>query len=375
MGKPKVRPEWVPPFGGDEFASSVLEPASVSDSNYNFLKTVPKNISKKTELTISDYVREIRSGSRTILAKAITLIESNSHKHKEKAAKLLNELLPFSGNSIRIGITGAPGAGKSTFIETFGTYLCSLGHKLAVLVIDPSSNRSKGSILGDKTRMEELTRNDNAFIRPSPSGGTLGGVAAKTRESIIVCEAAGYDVILIETIGVGQSEIAARSMVDFFLLILLPGEGDELQGIKKGSVELSDLIVINKADGDNIQLAEITRHHYELALHYTLPATDGWNTPVLTSSAKEGRGFEDIWNSVLEYEKNTKKNGNFQKRRNEQALDYFKTYLSDMIRENFYSHPEIKSNLKTFEQSVLNGKLNASLAAQKIFELFKKGSS
>ncbi len=371
MGKDKVKPEWAPPASGDEFASSVLEPVSVTDSNYNFIKKAQKNPSKKAELSVSDYVSGIRSGNRTILAKAITLVESNSHRHKEKAALLLNELLPFSGNSIRIGITGAPGAGKSTFIETFGNYLCSLGHKLAVLAIDPSSNRSKGSILGDKTRMEVLTRNENAYIRPSPSGGTLGGVAAKTRESLIVCEAAGYDVILIETIGVGQSEIAARSMVDFFLLILLPGEGDELQGIKKGSVELSDLIVINKADGDHVQLAEITRHHYELALHYTLPATEGWNTPVLTSSAKEGRGFEEIWDSVLEYEKSTKKNGTFQKRRNEQALDYFKSYLTDMIRENFYTHPAVKSNIKNIELSVLNGKLNPSLAAQKLFEFFR----
>ena len=334
--------------------------------------------SNKTQLKINEFVEGVLSGNRTILARAITLIESNSEKHTAKAQQLLQKLISHSvsGSSkksegtIRIGITGAPGAGKSTFIDTFGTYLCELGHKVAVLAVDPSSSLSKGSILGDKTRMENLSRHPNAFIRPSPSGGTLGGVEKKTRESVILCETAGFDIIIIETIGVGQSEIAVRSMVDFFLLLLLPGGGDELQGIKKGSVELADAIVVNKADGDNLRLAESTKKAYEMGVHYLQPATEGWFTRLLTVSSINNAGIEDVWKVIEEFTSQTKTSGIFQTRRNSQLLDWTHSMLNEHLKSIFYGNDKIKKILPSIEKSVLSNELTPVNAVKELLGIF-----
>lgn len=324
----------------------------------------------KKQYSIKEYAAGIKDCDITILARAITLIESNLPKHIDKAQQLLKELIPFSGNSIRIGITGAPGAGKSTFIEALGTSLCNQGNKVAVLAVDPSSNRSKGSILGDKTRMEELSQCKNAFIRPSPSGGTLGGVAKKTKETILLCEAAGFNIILIETIGVGQSEITVRSMSDMFCLILLPGGGDELQGIKKGAVELSDLIVVNKADGDNALLAAQTRSQYEMAIHYVAPATEGWNTKVLTCSALKSVGITDVWDTVNEYIKNTKESGMFDLRRKEQLLQWVYNMVEEQLKTNFYNHPEVMKIQPQIEKDVLESVLTPTTAVNELLKRF-----
>lgn len=322
-------------------------------------------------MKVKDYIKGVRTGDRTTLARTITLMESNTAYHIEQAQEVLKELLPFTGKSIRIGITGAPGAGKSTFIESFGNYLCDCEHKVAVLAIDPSSSLSKGSILGDKTRMELLSRKENAFIRPSPSGGTLGGVARKTRESMLVCEAAGYNIILIETIGVGQSEIAVRSMVDFMLLLLLPGGGDELQGIKKGSVELADLLAINKADGDNINQAGVTQKNYQNALHLLTPYTDGWYPQVYLCSALKNTGMPEIWENIQEFTKFTKESGNFDKRRSKQMLDWLHTMLDENIRSRFYNHPEISKSLPLIEKSVLSGCLTPVNAVNELLSKYR----
>ena len=290
------RPEWVPENGGKEFASRVVRgresqhdgmPGKAADRSR---KSVPRR-----QLTIDDYVKGVLERDRTILARTITLIESNSEKHFEMGQEVLRQLLPYTGNSLRIGITGVPGAGKSCFIEALGCKLMEDNYHLAVLAVDPSSSLSKGSVLGDKTRMEKLSRHKNSFIRPSPSGGKLGGVTRKTRETTLICEAAGYGVIFIETVGVGQNEITVRSMVDFFLLLKISGAGDELQGIKKGIIELADAILINKADGDNLKRAEIARRDFANALHYLKSPTAGWTPEVLTCSALTGDGIDTVW--------------------------------------------------------------------------------
>lgn len=333
------------------------------------------------KLNLKDYVDGVLSGNRSMLARAITLIESSSPAHIEDAQKVLQQLISHtkkqkqkngSDLSIRIGITGAPGAGKSTFIDSFGTYLCDKGHKVAVLAVDPSSSLSKGSILGDKTRMENLSKHPNAFIRPSPSGGTLGGVAKNTRESIIICEAAGFDIIIVETIGVGQSEIAVRSMVDFFLLLLLPGGGDELQGIKKGSVELADAIVVNKADGDNVNLANITKSAYEQSVHYLQPATPGWMTGLFTVSAINNVGIDSIWLTIEEFVKLTKNSGEFDKRRNSQLLEWTHAMLNDQLKSMFYNNEAIKKKIKETESMILNGKITPVNAVTELLEKFLK---
>ena len=274
------RPDWVPENAGDEFAIKIIKGVESTDK-----KESQNRFVKRKKLTVDDYVNGILKHDRTILARTITLIESNSPKHISLAQEVIKRLLPHTGESIRIGITGVPGAGKSTFIESFGNYLIEKNFKVAVLAIDPSSSITKGSVLGDKTRMETLSRNENCFIRPSPSSGILGGVTRKTRETTLICEAAGFDVILIETVGVGQNEITVRSMVDFFLLMKIAGAGDELQGIKKGVIELADAIFINKADGDNKLRADIAREEFSRALHYLKSPTDGWTPKVITGSA------------------------------------------------------------------------------------------
>lgn len=326
------------------------------------------SIKSKKKLTLEDYIKGIIDSDISILARAITLIESNLLSDFHLAQELLNRVLHLMGNSIRIGITGAPGVGKSTFIDRFGYHLCNLNHKVAVLAIDPSSSISKGSILGDKTRMELLSQHPNSFIRPSPSGGTLGGVARKTRESLLICEASGFDVIIVETIGVGQSEIAVRSMVDFFLLLISPGGGDELQGFKKGSVEIADAIVVNKADKDNIKLAELTQKEYMQALHYLNPPTEGWGTKVYIASALENRGISELWEVVNNFVRVTKENGVFQRRRNQQSLDWLHSLIREHLLDTFYKNYKIQQILPTIEKEVFAQRLTPTKAVEIIFK-------
>jgi LAO/AO transport system kinase len=291
------------------------------------------------------YIQGVLDANRLMLSRTITLIESSLPAHQEMAGKIIEKLLPHTGKALRLGITGVPGAGKSTFIESFGTMLTGQGHRVAVLAIDPSSTRSGGSVLGDKTRMLELSVNENAFIRPSPSGGTLGGVARKTRETMLACEAAGFDVIIIETVGVGQSETAVASMVDFFLVLMIAGAGDELQGIKKGILEVADTIVINKADGDNITRAERARREYEAALHILTPGSANWTPQVLTCSSLKNTGLLEIWETVNRHRSALQASGEFEQKRREQALDWMYFLLEEGLKSWFYQHPQIAARL------------------------------
>jgi LAO/AO transport system kinase len=327
---------------------------------------------KRRRLKVEDYVQGVLEKNRTILAQAITLVESNLEGHMKMAQEVLQRLQPHTGRSIRIGITGVPGAGKSTFIEAFGLMLCEKGHRVAVLAIDPSSTLSKGSILGDKTRMEKLSKHPDAYIRPSASGGTLGGVARKTRESMLVCEAAGFDVILIETVGVGQSEVAVRSMVDFFLLVTLTGAGDDLQGIKKGIIELADAILINKADGDNQIKAMAAKMEFNRVLHYLHPATEGWTTQAYTCSALYGNGMEEIWEVIREFQKVTTASGIFHRRRQQQTLDWIYTMIDEYLRTRFFQHQIIQSILPQIEKEVLSGRESATQAFKRLVHLFEE---
>ncbi|MGF2617003.1 methylmalonyl Co-A mutase-associated GTPase MeaB [Rossellomorea vietnamensis] len=321
---------------------------------------------------IEELTQGVRSGNRRDLAKAITLIESNSQEHFQRGQELLKDLTPYTGKSIRIGITGVPGAGKSTFIETFGESLCEQGYKVAVLAVDPSSTVTGGSILGDKTRMENLSRNPNAFVRPSPSGGVLGGVHRKTRETMLLCEAAGYDVILVETVGVGQSEVIVRGMVDFFMLLVITGAGDELQGMKKGIMELADLIVVNKADGDNLPAAEKTRREYKGILHFLQPATKGWETQAVTCSALHGKGIGDIWQTISDFQTETKESGVFSVRRKSQTKEWLHSMISDRVLNSFFHDPDIRSSFPDIEAEVITGSKTASQAVETLMELYKK---
>ncbi|EMT47228.1 MULTISPECIES: methylmalonyl Co-A mutase-associated GTPase MeaB [Anoxybacillus] len=327
---------------------------------------------KRKERSVEEYVTGVLNNDRTILAQAITLIESHAAKHTEKAQRILHELLPHVGQSIRIGITGVPGAGKSTFIEAFGQFLCDKGHRVAVLAVDPSSSLTGGSILGDKTRMENLARHPRAFIRPSPSGGTLGGVHRKTRETMLLCEAAGYDIIIVETVGVGQSEVAVRGMVDFFLLLALTGAGDELQGMKKGMMELVDAIVINKADGDNKAKAELAKEEYNQILHYLRHATKGWETKAYTCSSLYGEGIEQIWEAIEQFVRTTKQSGVFAERRKEQMKDWLHTMIKDYLHIRFFHHPAVQQQLPNIEQEVMEGKQPVTMAAQQLIRLYEQ---
>ena len=319
-------------------------------------------------LLADEYVEGIRAGNRTVLSKAITLVESALPKHQSIAQEVIEKCLPYTGNSIRMGITGVPGVGKSTFIEALGSYLTSAGHKLAVLAIDPSSEKTKGSILGDKTRMEKLASDKNAFIRPSPSAGSLGGVARKTKEIITLCEAAGFDTIIVETVGVGQSETAVHSMVDFFLLLMLAGAGDELQGIKRGIMEMADALVINKADGDNIPKAELARQEYLNALHLFPPAESGWIPTVKTCSSLNNTGITEVWEEVLNYIRLTEDSGYFLKRRQQQELRIFFESIGERLKNNFYNDPDVKSQLDTYKANILQGKVSAYQAGNALLE-------
>ncbi|MBW1698048.1 MAG: methylmalonyl Co-A mutase-associated GTPase MeaB [Deltaproteobacteria bacterium] len=301
------------------------------------------------------YVSGVLEGNRRMLAKTITLIESALPEHRALARTILDQLLPYTGKSIRLGITGVPGVGKSTFIESLGMMLVEKGHQVAVLAVDPSSTRSGGSVMADKTRMEKLSVHPSAYIRPSPSGGTLGGVARTTRETMLVCEAAGFDVLIVETMGVGQSEIKVASMVDFFLVLMLAGAGDELQGIKKGVLEMADALAINKADGQNIQNAQKAREAYETALSLLRPSSASWKPPVLICSALEMSGIEDIWNTVLEHRKRLAATGEFKEKRRRQALEWMWSIVEEGLKERFYQHPDIKRILKKVTKEVEKG--------------------
>ena len=313
-----------------------------------------------------DYVQGVLKGDRRVLAKTITMIESALDHHKDIARTIVDQLLPHAGKAVRLGITGVPGVGKSTFIESFGMALIRQGHKVAVLAVDPSSTRSGGSIMADKTRMEQLAVQADAFIRPSPSGGTLGGVARKTRESMLVCEAAGFDVMIVETVGVGQSETAVASMVDFFLVLMLAGAGDELQGIKKGVLELADAIAITKADGDNVDKALQAARAYASALHLLSPASDHWQPPVLTCSAVSMEGVDLIWDTVLEHRQKMRASGEFDIKRRGQALDWLHALVDDGLKERFMRHPKIRQHLPRYQRDVARGDTSPTVAAQEL---------
>lgn len=321
-------------------------------------------------LTEEEYVNGIKAGNTTILSQAITLVESSLPEHRELAQKIISRCIHFATDSMRIGITGVPGAGKSTFIEAFGSLITNKGHKLAVLAIDPSSEKSKGSILGDKTRMETLCNDPNAFIRPSPSSGSLGGVARKTRESIILCEAAGYDVIFIETVGVGQSETAVHSMSDFFLLLMLAGAGDELQGIKRGIMEMSDLIAITKSDGNNREKATLARALYKNALHLFPPTDSGWEPTAVTTSSVTREGLEDVLEIIHKYFELTRANGYYLHKRREQSRYWMYETIQEDLRNRFYENEVVKSNLEHYENMVLEGKLSSFAAAGELIEKY-----
>ena len=317
-----------------------------------------------------ELVEGVRSGNRTLLGQAITLIESNAPKHAPLAEEVVRQVLPHTGRSIRVGITGVPGAGKSTFIEALGCMLCADGKRVAVLAVDPSSTLSRGSILGDKTRMEMLCREENCFIRPSPSSGTLGGVTRKSRETMLLCEAAGYDVILVETVGVGQSEITVRSMVDFFLVLLIAGAGDELQGIKKGIIELADTLLVTKADGSNLQRTEAARIEFARVLHYLTSATPGWHPQVLTCSSLENKGIREAWEVVEQFRDTTKQSGLFEEHRRRQTLDWMEDMLSQQLWHDFTSNPGTLAQWPLIERDVLEGKLSATSAVKQLFNAY-----
>lgn len=325
---------------------------------------------KKKRLSEEEYVQGILNQDRIILSKAITLVESKLQEDSELAELLLQRILPHTGNSLRIGITGVPGAGKSTFIEAFGKILTARGKKIAVLTVDPSSRRTQGSILGDKTRMEKLANDSNVFVRPSASGKFPGGVHAKTRESILFCEAAGFDVIIVETVGVGQSETAVKGITDFFLLLMLAGAGDELQGIKRGIMEAADAIAINKVDGDNVKQGRLAQRQYQHALHAFSPNASGWRPKVMTCSAINDEGIDDIWSLICNYEKMMKANGVFKINRQQQNLQWMRDMIFHHLQNDFFAHERVKSNIDELSIQVETGQMPATTAAKKLLDLF-----
>jgi LAO/AO transport system kinase len=315
------------------------------------------------------YIDGVLAGDRRVLSKTITLIESALPAHQEVARQILGTLLPKTGNAVRLGITGVPGVGKSTFIESFGVMLVEKGHRVAVLAVDPSSARSGGSLMADKTRMERLSQRPEAFIRPSPSGGTLGGVARKTRETMLVCEAAGFDVVIVETVGVGQSETAVASMVDFFLVLLLAGAGDELQGLKKGILEMADALAVNKADGDNLVRAQRAAKVYELALQLLQPNSPRWTPPVLTCSALDMSGIGVIWDTVLKHRDVFGPSGELEERRRQQAVDWMWSLIEEGLKDRFARQPEVRRQLPRIRHEVERGALAATTAAERLLFL------
>lgn len=324
----------------------------------------------KKRLSIQEYTDGITAGNRMILSRAITLIESNLPKDKQLAQDVLESILPHTGQAIRIGITGVPGVGKSTFIETFGKYLTSLNKKIAILAIDPSSQLTKGSILGDKTRMEELAHEPLAYIRPSPTGTSLGGVTYKTRETMLLCEAAGFEVVIVETVGVGQSETYVHGMVDFFLLLMLAGAGDELQGIKKGIMEMADLIAITKADSGNELQANLAKNEYESALHTFPPNGSGWFPEVVVCSATEKKGIAEIWSMVEKHREMLRKNGRFVENRKNQNLAWMHDYIKQALTQNFYTNQNVSNKIKDIQKDVSEGKKLPIQAGLELLEVF-----
>ena len=374
MTKKHHKPDWVPDNAGKEFTTSVMAGVDGGHDGIPGQASTPVSRShtpRRRRLTVDEYVAGVLAGDRNVLGQAITLVESNSQAHFNMGQEVLRQLIPHTGKSVRIGITGVPGAGKSTFIEALGMRLCDQGHKVAVLAVDPSSTVTRGSILGDKTRMELLSRDLRAFIRPSPSSGTLGGVTRKSRETILVCEAAGFDVILVETVGVGQSETTVRSMVDFFLLVMIAGAGDELQGIKKGIMELADALLVNKADGDNKIRANAARADYNRALHYLAPATEGWYTKAYTCSSLNGEGIDAIWKVIGDFRQLVTESGVFEKRRQRQTLDWVYSMVEEHLRASFFNHAGVGGIRAEVEDGVLKGQLPPTVAAQKLIRKFE----
>ena len=370
-----LRPSWVPEEPNPEFACSVVRGIDSAVNSVTGAKEYPdavhlRKVPLLKKMSIEEYVEGVAKGDRMILSKAITLIESNAPKDFDKAQRVLQALLPRTGHALRIGITGVPGAGKSSFIESFGTMLCQQGYKVAALAVDPTSTITGGSILGDKTRMQNLSREPNCFIRPSPSKGTLGGVTRKSRETMLLCEAAGYDVILVETVGVGQSETTVRDMVDFFMLVVLTGAGDDLQGIKKGIMELADAIVVNKADGDNLERAKVTQGEYERMVEFIRPATEGWQTHAYRCSALKKTGLLELWAVMREFEKVTKKSGVFENRRQRQTLSWVRSMIEEHLHNLFFEDPIIKSRLPEVRAAVLTGVVSPSQAVTELIRVF-----
>lgn len=373
-GEKDIRPSWVPLKKDPNFACSVM---GGIDSNVNAVseeKYTPavnaKRFPLRKRLSAEELVQGVSAGDRKILSQAITLIESNAPKDFDKAQRVLQALLPHTGKALRIGISGVPGAGKSTFIEAFGQMLCRQGYKVAVLAVDPTSSITGGSILGDKTRMQMLSREPNCFIRPSPAKGTLGGVARKSRETMLLCEAAGCDVILVETVGVGQSEITVRSMVDFFMLVVLTGAGDDLQGIKKGIMEVADAIVVNKADGDNLPKAIVTQGEYERMIEFIRPATEGWKTHAYRCSALTKEGLIELWAVMRKFEKVTKESGVFFNRRKAQTLSWVNSMIDEHLHNLFFEDPMIKGRLPAVMEAAVNGVVSPSQAVTELIRAF-----
>ncbi|MDF1791501.1 MAG: methylmalonyl Co-A mutase-associated GTPase MeaB [Thalassobaculaceae bacterium] len=325
---------------------------------------------RRRTLSVDDYVAGVRAGDRALVARAITLVESRKPVHRDLAQQMLVRLLPHAGAAHRVGITGVPGVGKSTFIEALGKHLTGSGHKVAVLAVDPTSGRSGGSILGDKTRMTDLGQDENAFIRPSPSAGTLGGVARATRETMVVVEAAGFDVVLVETVGVGQSEVTVADMVDMFMVLMLPGAGDELQGIKKGILEIADMLVINKADGDNKDRAQRAAREYKGALHILQQADPDWSPRVLTCSALVKQGIDEVWGTVKEHRQALEAAGSFERKRAGQQVRWMWAMVRDRLIGALEGHPEVTALVPELEAAVVNGDTTPAVAATRILEAF-----
>lgn len=357
------------------FCSHLEEKKGVNQpptTNNDAIHRFKQNKKKNNQLQTHEYVNGILKGDISILSRAITLVESSLVEHQQIAQDIIQQCLPHSGKSIRIGITGVPGVGKSTFIESFGKIITSTNKKLAVLAIDPSSERTKGSILGDKTRMELLSVDPLAYIRPSPSAGSLGGVARKTRETIILCEAAGFEVIFVETVGVGQSETAVHSMVDFFLLLMLAGAGDQLQGIKRGIMEMADSVAITKSDGENKDKANMAKLEYSSALHLFPKHPSGVNPEVFVCSAIENNGLIKIWEHIVSCINITKENNYFQNKRNEQASFWMYETINEHLKNDFYNHPDISKKVNEYEKSVIKGNVSSFIAAHELLNLYKK---